>query len=232
MYFNKGDGKKHLKQMMWGYLPQHVRSWKRALEFWNGYTNDKGKFVTGYITLNAIGEEILDKNKMWLDAALNRRCIMFSDGFYEWRHIFPLNKKTGEPLKTATKYPYHIHLKENNLPFIMIAGLWTNWYREEVDEETGEIIQESIPCFAITTTKANNLMAQIHNSKKRMPTILSMELALEWLDPNLSEQRILEIATYQYPPDKMEAYTIPKKFQSEGDPKEKIVYPDLTPVVC
>ena len=45
------------------------------------------------------------------------------------------------------------------------------------DKETGE----TVDTCALVTTKANGLMEQIHNSKKRMPTILTSELAGEWI---------------------------------------------------
>jgi hypothetical protein len=41
-------------------------------------------------------------------------------------------------------------------------------------------------------------MAKIHNSKERMPTFLSKELAEEWLQDGLSKKRIIELATNQY----------------------------------
>jgi putative SOS response-associated peptidase YedK len=46
---------------------------------------------------------------------------------------------------------------------------------------------------AIVTTQANLFMEQIHNSKKRMPTILTDDLAWEWMFGKLTEKRISEI---------------------------------------
>ncbi|RTZ46294.1 hypothetical protein EJ377_18080 [Chryseobacterium arthrosphaerae] len=48
---------------------------------------------------------------MFRKAALQRRCLILSSEFYEWRHLYRLNKRTNQPLKTADKYPYHIGLK-------------------------------------------------------------------------------------------------------------------------
>ena len=45
-----------------------------------------------------------------------------------------------------------------------IAGLYDQW----VETSTGEILDT----FSIITTDANDLIAEIHNSKKRMPVIL------------------------------------------------------------
>jgi putative SOS response-associated peptidase YedK len=57
---------------------------------------------------------------MYRDEALNRRCLFPATDFYEWRHIFPIGK-TGEPLKTAVKYPYRIGVAGEEVFFI--AGI-------------------------------------------------------------------------------------------------------------
>ncbi|MBG9378785.1 SOS response-associated peptidase family protein [Panacibacter sp. DH6] len=231
MLIGRKDKKKHLANMMWGFLPNHVKNWEEAQRFWNGHKDEKGVWRTGYVTLNAIGEEILEK-KMYRDAALNRRCVIFVDGFYEWRHIYPLNKRTGHPLKTPNKYPYHIKLTSTEMPFIMMAGIWNPWRHAEADKETGELIEMVTPTFALCTAPANKLMSQVHNSKMRMPTILTKDLALEWISEGLGEERIKEIATSQFAAEQMTAFSIAKDFQEVTNPKEACQYEDLEPVVC
>ena len=100
-----------------------------------------------------------------------------------------------------------------------MAGIWQPWK----DTETGEYVET----FSIVTTAANKLMEQIHNSKKRMPTILTEDLAWEWIFDDLDEERITEIARYQFPAEQMEACTISKDFRSALAPKELVVYGDL-----
>lgn len=187
-----------------------------------GYTDYTGKFRPPLTTLNAIGEELLLPGKMYREAALKRRCLFLSSsGFYEWRHVFPMGKK-GQPLKTAVKYPYHIRLKGEQ-EYFLIAGIWQPW----TDRETGE----TIDTCALITTKANKLMQQVHNSKMRMPCILTEELAGEWISDGLTEERITEIATYQIPAEEMEAYTIQKDFKTALDPTERYEYEDLLALV-
>lgn len=140
---------------------------------------------------------------MYRDAALNRRCLFPATDFYEWRHIFPIGKK-GQPLKTAIKYLYRIGVKNKEVFFI--AGIWQPW----TDRETGE----TVDTCALVTTKANSIMEQIHNSKKRMPTILTEKMAGEWISDGLSEQRITEIALSQLPADEMDVHTVRKDFLS------------------
>lgn len=211
-------------QMEWGFIPAsakwpYIETRDQLTKIRKGYVDEKGKFVQ-YTFLNAVSEELLQKNKIYRDAALNRRCLVLSTGFYEWRHIFPKNKKTGLPLKTAVKYPYNIGVKDQE--YFYMAGVWNAW----TDADTGEYVES----FAIVTTEANNIMAQIHNSKKRMPTILTEDLAWEWLFGDLSEDRITEIAKYQLPADKMEACSIAKDFQQALDPTSSFEYSDLEPI--
>ena len=100
-----------------------------------------------------------------------------------------------------------------------MAGIWNPW----TDRETGEHVET----FAIVTTRANQLMEQVHNSKKRMPTILSEDLAYEWLLGQPDEKRITAIATTQYPAEKMEACSIAKDFINSAEPTKSFVFEDL-----
>ena len=204
-------------QMEWGFIPHYINNREDLETFRKGGINPKtGKFDTPIITLNAIGEELFQK-VTYKRAAMERRCLIPSSGFYEWRHIFPKNKKTGLPVKTAIKYPYYITIPEQ--PYFFMAGIWTPW----TDKNTGEYVES----FSIVTTKANKLMEQIHNSKKRMPTILNEDLAYEWMFGKLDEKRIIEIATTQYPSNKMSACSISKDFITALNHQEPFDYVDL-----
>ena len=212
-----GEEDFEIVEMEWGFLPGYIRNREQAEKFRTGYKKENGDWQQPILTLNAMSEEMLLPKKMYRDAALSRRCLVLSTGFYEWRHVFPIGKKTGKPLKTAVKYPYHIGVKDRE--YFYIAGIWQPWK----DIETGEYIET----FSVVTTTANKIMEQIHNSKKRMPTILTEDLAWEWLFGDLAEERITEIARYQFPTEKMEACTISKDFRSALEPAAPFVYEDL-----
>jgi putative SOS response-associated peptidase YedK len=199
-----------LVEMEWGFIPKNWWTRKDVEKIRKGYMDERtGRFNPPITTLNAIGEELLLPGKMYRDAALKRRCLFPATDFYEWRHIFPMGKK-GQTLKTAVKYPYRIGVRGREVFFI--AGIWQPW----TDRETGE----TVDTCALVTTKANSLMEQIHNSKKRMPTILTEELAADWISDGLSENRITEIATFQLPPEKMDCHTIDKNFLTALYPNE------------
>jgi putative SOS response-associated peptidase YedK len=203
-------------KMEWGLIPFYLKNRKEVEHFRSGGPNHStGRYDTPILTLNAIGEEML-KKPTYKNAALNGRCLVLSTGFYEWRHIFPIGKQ-GKPLKTAVKYPYYIRLTNKN--YFFMAGIWQPW----TDQETGEHVES----FSIVTTKANKLMEQIHNSKKRMPAILTEELAFEWIFGEIDEKRIAEIAAFQYCSEEMEACTISKDFRTALDPAEPFSYEEL-----
>lgn len=208
-------------QMEWGFIPDantwpFIETREDLLKWRRGFKDTNGRFQQ-LTLLNAVSEELLLKGKMYRDAALKRRCLVLSSGFFEWRHIFPLNKRTGQPLKTANKIPYHITIKDKE--YFYMAGIWQPW----TDAETGEHVES----FAIVTTAANPLMEQVHNSKKRMPTILNEDLAFEWMFGNLDEKRITEIAKTQFPAQQMQACTIAKDFRETLEPSKPFAYEDL-----
>ena len=111
-------------------------------------------------TLNAKIETLHEKPSF--KNSINKRCLVIADGFYEWKWLDPKGKK---------KQKYLITLPQNNL--FTFGGIWSEW----IDKETGEIVNS----YSIVTTKANEFMAEIHNSKKRMPIILTEENENDWL---------------------------------------------------
>jgi putative SOS response-associated peptidase YedK len=204
----------------WGFIPSNLKNREEVNKMRLGYKDEMGRFRPPLTTLNAKGEELLLPGKMYRDAALKRRCLFLSTGFYEWRHMPKMGKK-GQPLKETLKYPYLISLKEQEIFFI--AGIWQPW----TDKETGE----TVDTCSLITTEANELMAQVHNSKYRMPTVLTEDLAGEWLSDGLSEQRITELATYKIGSDRMKAHTIQKDFKTALDPAERYEYDNLPELV-
>lgn len=205
-----------IEMMEWGFVPSYIRTRDQVEKLRRGYTDEKGKYHIPMTLLNARNDELLKPNKVYRQSAIERRCLFVLTGFYEWRHVPQIGKK-GQILKATTKYPYHIKVK--NEPYFFIAGI----YQPFRDFETGEIKDTA----ASITTEANTLMAQIHNSKKRQPTILSQELAEEWISAGLSEERITELASYQIPSEQLDVYTINRDYRKVSDPREPVSYPEL-----
>lgn len=112
-------------------------------------------------TLNARMETITEKPAF--RNSINNRCLILLDGFYEWQWLDEKGKN---------KQKYLIALPDE-APFAM-AGLFNEW----TDKSTGHTLQT----YTIITQEANELMAEIHNTKKRMPLILTPEFEMEWLN--------------------------------------------------
>lgn len=113
-------------------------------------------------TLNAVIEELELKNSY--KNSVNKRCLVLVNGFYEWRSL----DKNGNPdPEGKVKQLHRIHLDNGDKPFAL-AGIYNVW--------------NDITTFSICTTKANTLMADIHNSKKRMPVVLHESDHSKWLN--------------------------------------------------
>lgn len=203
------DGKDfNIVQAEWGYVPGFIKTRAEA-----------NIFRAKYTTLNFKSENLFvkedGKRSMWADAAKNRRCLVLSTGIVESRHIPKIGKK-GQELKETIKYPYNVHVKDQD--YFFMPGLYNEW----LDPETTQFVNT----VAIGITRANELMKQIHNTKLRMPTILTEDLAWEWLMEKPSEERLQQIARTQIPSRLMEYCTIDPDYRKtlEATPKD---FPDL-----
>lgn len=161
------------------------------------------------MTLNAKAETIFEKPSFKYSIK-NSRCLVLVDGFYEWKTI------------GKNKYPHFIYLK-NKEPFAM-GGIYSDW----VNKATGEIIKT----FSIITTEANPMMADIHNTKKRMPLIIDRNKEEKWINPNLNEDEIKYIMK-PFNEIEMEAHTISKLITQRGvsnnvpEVMESFNYPEM-----
>lgn len=149
-------------------------------------------------TINARSETIYDKPSFRSSAQAGKRCLIPVTGFYEWHTI------------GSKKFPFYITSKEQKIT--SIAGLWDEW----PDPDTGELVQT----YTLLTTEANPLLAAIHNSKKRMPCVLTAELEQTWLHKDLSEADALTLLEKQYPAPKMHSYSISKRITSRTEPND------------
>lgn len=149
-------------------------------------------------TINARSETIYDKPSFRSAAQSGKRCLIPVTGFYEWHTI------------GSKKFPFYISADDQKI--VSIAGLWDEW----PDPDTGEIRQT----YTLLTTEANSLLAAIHNSKKRMPCVLTKEAEQAWLHKELSEADALALLEKQYPAKKMHSYSISKRITSRSEPND------------
>jgi putative SOS response-associated peptidase YedK len=111
-------------------------------------------------TLNARAETLREKPAF--RDSVRWPCLVLADGFYEWQWLDAKGKQKRQYL-----------LEVAGQAAFAFAGLWSEW----VDRGTGVVVRT----YTIVTTEANELMAQIHNSKKRMPLILARQHEANWL---------------------------------------------------
>lgn len=96
-----------------------------------------------------------------------RRCLVPVNAFFEW---------TGEP---GHKIKWRIGLKDE--PLFALAGLW-EWWKDPAS-------QQGIETYTIVTTRANDLLAPIHD---RMPVVIAERDYDRWLDADDPATDLLE----------------------------------------
>lgn len=170
-------GEREVSLLRWGLVP-----------FW---AKDP---AIGNRMINARAETVAEKPS-FRAAYAKRRCIVFADGFYEWR-----NEASG-------KTPYFISTASGE-PFAF-AGLWESWK----DRETGEALQTS----TIITTAANDFMAAIHH---RMPVVLVPAAAERWLS---GDDAILADVTANAPP--FRAWPVSRRVNSAANQGAELIEP-------
>lgn len=137
-----------------------------------------------YKTFNARAES-LNSKPSYSKSFRSRRCIIPVKGFFEWQHA------------GNEKIPWYIwHAGEE---IFSIAGVYDRW----VETNTGE----ALDTFSIITTDANDLLAVIHNSKKRMPVILDREGEKRWISSDTFPEEALTLLR-PCPSEILKAHTI------------------------
>ena len=121
-------------------------------------------------TFNARAETVRTKPS-YSRSFRSKRCLIPVKGFFEWQH------------DGNRRIPYYIYHSSENI--FSIAGLFDEW----TETTTGE----TFSTFTIITTDANDLLAVIHNSKKRMPVILDRNDEGIWISRSTTEDEAFSL---------------------------------------
>lgn len=172
------NGERTLERMRWGLIPAWARDEKNL-----------------YSTFNARADTVETKPAFRDAWKAGRRCLVVTDGFYEWR-------KTD-------KQPFCIAL--GNKQPMMMAGLWERWKPRE---------GEPVRSCTIITTNANALLADIHD---RMPVIIGQEDWAAWLgeDPHSDPAALLK----PFPPERMIMWPVSKRVGNVKNEDAALVEP-------
>ena len=131
------DMGRHVKMMKWGLIP----NWATDASI-------------GSKLINARAETLLEKPS-FKNLVSNQRCIVLSDGYFEWKR------------SNSRAIPYYVYNPNNKI--LPMAGLWDFW-----ENNSGE----NIFSYTIITTQANSNLKDIHH---RMPVILDLKQIDPWL---------------------------------------------------
>ncbi len=177
------DGKNAADYFVWGLIP----SWAKDP-------------TIGSRLINARAETLGEKPS-FRGSYKYHRCLIFADGFYEWK------LQPG----TKLKVPYFIRLASGR-PFAF-AGLWDEWHAPD-----GSQIKS---CTIITTTP-NALMSTLHN---RMPVILRPIDYAKWIDAAAHKPDELQALLAPYPADEMTAHPVSTLVNSPANDRPELVLP-------
>jgi putative SOS response-associated peptidase YedK len=159
-------GGRFARIMRWGLIP----SWSK---------DGKMKFPT----FNARSETV-DTIASFRDAwKAGRRCLVVTDGFYEWRK--------------GDRQPFAIACAKGRLT--VLAGLWEQWR-----SASGETIRTC----TVLTVAANPLLLPLHD---RMPVILAEEDWPAWLGEGPSTQDALKMLLKPFPSEHMMLWPVDRR---------------------
>ena len=150
--------------MRWGLIPH--------------WSNDASSAAS---TINARSETAATK-PAFRDPLKFRRCLIPSDGFYEW-------KRNG-----TSKQPYCFEVNDGEL--FAFAGLWDGWKNPE---------GQWVKTCSILTTSPNAVTSAVHD---RMPVILPKDHYYAWLDPGMTDVQVVSEFLKPFDPSLMRCYPV------------------------
>lgn len=148
--------------------------------------------------INARGETVHEKPS-FRSAFRRRRCLIVTDGYFEWQTT------------DGSKQPYFIFLKGK--PVFALAGIWEIWHSPEGDE---------LRTCSIITTEANEFMTPLHD---RMPVILDPKDYDQWLQKGEVKAESLLPLIRGFDSDAMEAYAVSKAVNKPVNDSPEIIVP-------
>ncbi len=175
------NGENRLALFRWGLVP----SWAEDPSIGNRLINARA--------------ETLAAKPAFREAFLNRRCLVVSDGFYEWK------KERGRSV------PFFITMKDGK-PF-GIAGLYETWRAPDGCD---------IATCTVITTDSNGLLRPLHD---RMPAIIPAQERDAWLDPGTKDPRALATLLKPFGEENMEAYEVSTLVNSAAHDSPECIRP-------
>lgn len=137
--------------------------------------------------------ETITEKTSFKRAAAARRCLLPSDGYYEW-----------EP-RPEGKQPFFLHLDEQVLS---MAGLYKLWRDHSKDDDDPE---RWLWSATVITNAARDAAGEIQD---RSPLIIPDDMIADWLDPGTTDlDRVREMVA-AVPPPALQPYPVSKAVNS------------------
>ncbi|MCP4779803.1 MAG: SOS response-associated peptidase [Hyphomicrobium sp.] len=181
------NGGRELALVRWGLIPSWVK--------------DPREFR---MMINARSENAAEKPS-FRAAMRHRRCLVPTDGFYEW---------TGA---AGAKRPHLVRQREYG-PMAM-AGIYEHWQGADGSE---------MESMAILTTAANQSMSNLHD---RMPVIIAPEHFDAWLDCSSGSAEVILALLHAPPEDLLQIVEVSRKLNNPRNEGPEVQEPVSNPPV-
>ena len=181
------NGGRELALVRWGLIPSWVK--------------DPREFR---MMINARSETAAEKPS-FRAAMRHRRCLVPTDGFYEW---------TGA---AGAKRPHLVRL--GGCGPMAMAGIYEHWQGADGSE---------MDSMAILTTAANQSMSNLHD---RMPVIIAPEHFDAWLDCSSGSAEVILALLHAPPEDLLQIVEVSRKLNNPRNEGPEVQEPVSNPPV-
>jgi putative SOS response-associated peptidase YedK len=186
------DGQRVPKMMKWGLIPYWAKDDTLA-----------------YSTFNARSEEFTTKPAFKDAWKRGQRCLVVTNGFYEWKKLDPKGK---------LKHAYAVAMATGCE--MVMAGLWSTWRNPANGEE--------VQSCTVLTCAPNDAMAEIHN---RMPVILDETDWPKWLGEEPASEADLLALLRPCPDDWLKIWRVDNKVSNVKNNGPELILPIEEPLL-
>jgi putative SOS response-associated peptidase YedK len=169
---------RQLRVVRWGLVPSWAKDAKIASKL-----------------INARAETLAEK-PAFRKAFAVRRCLLPSDGYYEW---YSDDQAVDLPSRKRAKQPYFIRNRGGGV--LPMAGLYEFWRDPNAESDADPWLWSSV----VITTAATDDLGRLHD---RMPMLVEPENWARWLDPQVTDVEGLRELLVPAAPGRLEAYPV------------------------
>lgn len=166
------------------------------------------------LLINARDDTVLKPGSIWSEMMMERRCVVFCQGFYEWQKGGAISgqaysfKRIAHFVGMSKSGKGRRTVDGQSRQLMPMAAFWTQ--QKGSDQKA----------FTIVTTQSNKQLEFLHD---RMPIILPDKHAIsEWLGITRCDNVSKLLRPYQ---EMLDCYKVPPEVGSVGTSNENFIYP-------